>query len=119
MAPTISPVASFGSQALLLLLCTVAQDVGRDDAGVQRRADLIEPREREFAIDQRLMREGAARAAVFLRNAGAKKARLAQLVPRLARHDAVFGPALDVRNEFRRQKPPRLLLEQHEVLGHP
>ncbi len=63
MAPTSSPVASLRQPALLLLLGAVVQDVGRDDAGMQRRAERIEAAERQFAVDHRLVREAAAGAA--------------------------------------------------------
>ena len=79
----------------------------------------VEAGVRDRAVDHGLMRERAARAAVFLRHRGAEQSRLPELVPGRALHDAVFGPLLDMRHELAREEAPRLLLEQHEILGHP
>ena len=108
-----------GQPALLLLLGAVMQDVGRDDAGMQRRAEGVEAGEREFAVDHRLMREAAAGAAVFLRHRGAQQAGLAGLGPDLALVHAGLVPAVEMGDEFVGDEAPRLLLEQDEVLAHP
>ena len=47
--------------ALLLLLGAVVQDVGRDDAGMQRRAERVEAGEAVLAVDHRLMGEACRR----------------------------------------------------------
>ena len=108
-----------GQPAFLLLLGAVMQDVGRDDAGMQRRAEGVEAGEREFAVDHRLMGEGAAGAAIFLRHRGAQQTGLAGLGPDLALVHAFFVPAVDMGSEFVGDEAPRLLFEQDEVLGHP
>ena len=97
----------------------ITQNVWRDDARVQRRPDRIETGKRKLAVDHRLMREAAARAAEFLRHARTQQAGLAELVPGGAVHDAVLMPTFDVRHELGFEKAARLLLKQHEVLGHP
>ena len=89
--------------AFLLLLGAVVEDVGRDDAGMQRRAESIEAGEREFAVDHRLMREGAAGAAIFLRHRRAEQPGFASLVPDLAVVDAGLVPAIDVAARIRRR----------------
>ena len=72
-----------------------------------------------FAIDHRFMGEGAAGAAVFLRDGGAKQARRAGRVPDLARIDVVFVPLLDMRREFLGDEALGLLFQQQNVFGHP
>jgi hypothetical protein len=86
---------------------------------MERRAEGIEAGERDLAVDHGLMREAAARAAVFLRDSGAEQARRPELVPGRALHHAVLGPLLDMRHEFGGEEAACLLLEQHEVFGHP
>ena len=105
--------------ALFLLLGAVMQDVGRDDAGMQRRAERVETGQAVFAIDHRLVGERPAGAAVFLGHRGAKQACLPRLGPNLARVHVLVVPFLQMRHEFGRQEAARLLLEQHEILGHP
>src|SRR3954451_25371995 len=64
-------------QPLLLLLAgAVVEDVGRDDSPMQRRANRVEPRQRDLAVDPRLTREAAARAAVLFRHPSAEQAAL-------------------------------------------
>ena len=77
------------------------------------------PASDEFAVDHRLMREGAAGAAIFLRHGGAEQAGRAGLGPDVAVVHAVFVPAVDMGGEFVGNEAPRLLLEQDQVLGHP
>ena len=89
-----------GQPALLLLLGAEAQDVGRDDPGMQRRAEGVHAGEAVGAVDDRLMGECAARAAVFLGDHGAEQARLPGLGPDLAWKDLVFVPLVDMRREF-------------------
>src|SRR5437588_12464706 len=86
---------------------------------MQRRADGIEPRMCDRAIDHGLMCETAARAAIFLRHAGAQQPGLPEFVPGRTLHDAVLRPLLDMRDELAREEAARLLFQQHEVLGHP
>ena len=50
-----------------------------------------------FAVDHGFMGKGAAGAAVFLRDGGAKQTRRAGLGPDLARIEVVFVPFLDMR----------------------
>ena len=77
------------------------------------------PAWRDRAVDHGLMREGAARAAVFLRHAAHSRPACAELVPGRALHDAVLGPTRRHAARVRSREALRLLLEQHEVLGHP
>ena len=105
--------------ALFLLLGAVVQDVGRNDPGMQRRAERIEAGQHHFPVDHRLVREGAARPAVFLRHRGAQQARRPGLGPDLAIVDALLVPVLDMRHEFGIDEAPRLLFQQHDVFGHP
>src|SRR5436190_1675157 len=78
--------------APLLLLGAVMQDVGRDDAGMQRRAEGVEAGEAELAVDHRLVREGPTGAAVLLGDGGAKEPRRPSLGPHLAAVDAGLVP---------------------------
>ncbi len=67
MAPTSLAGRKLRQPAFLLLLGAVAQDIGRDDAGMQRRAEGIEAAEATVArLITDLMGEGAAAAAIFL-----------------------------------------------------
>ena len=77
------------------------------------------PARLQLAVDDRLVCEGAARAAVFLRHGGAQQPRRAGLGPHLALVHAGFVPALNVRCELRGNKSARLLFEQDKVLAHP
>ena len=108
-----------GQPALLLLLGAEAQDVGRDDPGMQRRAERVHAGEAVGAVDDRLMGERAAGAAVFLGDHGAEQARLPGLGPDLARKDFVLVPLVDVRHEFGLQEAVGLILEQDKLLRHP
>ena len=58
-----------GQPALLLLVGAVMQNVWRDDPRMQRRAEIVEAAERQFAVDHRFMPEMAADPAIFLRDA--------------------------------------------------
>jgi hypothetical protein len=78
--------------APLLLLGAVAQDVGRDDARMQRRAERVEAGERIFAVDHRFMGERAAGAAIFLRHRSAEQTGRAGLGPHLARIEVLLVP---------------------------
>ena len=95
------------------------EDVGRDDAGMERRAERVEAGEAELAVDHRIVGEAAAGAAVFLRHRGTQQAGLARLGPHVALVHALLVPAVDMRCELGLYETPRLLLEEHEVLGHP
>src|SRR3974390_2181130 len=95
------------------------QDVGRDDAGVQRRAEGVEAGEREFAIDDRLMREGAARAPVFFWDRRAKQTGFARLGPYLTLVDSLFLPGVDVRRELVRHEAAGLFFQKYQILAHP
>ena len=81
--------------------------------------NVSKPASAELAVDHRLMREGAAGAAIFLRHRGAEQTGRAGLGPHLALVHAVLVPALEMRHELGSDEAARLLLEQHEVLGHP
>ena len=105
--------------APLLLLGAVTQDVWRDDARMQRRAERIEAGERIFAVDHRLVRESAAAAAIFLRHRGAEEAGRAGLSPYLTGIKVVLVPLFKMGDELGGDKAPRLLFEQDDVLGHP
>ena len=108
-----------GQPALFLLLGAVMQDVGRHDAGMQRRAEGVEAGEREFPVDHRLMGEAATGTAIFLGHRRAQQAGDASLGPHLAVVDAGRVPAVDMGDEFIGDEAPRLLLEQDQVLAHP
>jgi hypothetical protein len=95
------------------------QNIGGDDARMQRRAEGIESAEAEFAVDHRLVGEAAAPAAIFFRNCGAQQTGRAGLGPRLAVIHPLLMPAIEMGNELRRHKAPRLRFEKHKVLGHP
>ncbi len=105
--------------ALLLIFGAVVKNVGRDDPGMQRRAEGIETGERKFAIDHRLMREASARAAIFLRHRCAEQAGRAGLGPDIAIVHAGFVPAVEMGNELVGDEAPRLLFEQDKVFAHP
>ena len=95
------------------------QDIGRDDARMQRRAEGVEPAEREFAVDHRLMPEIAAGAAVFFRHRGAEKPGRTGLVPDLAVVDFLRMPAIDIGHIFGGHEAARLIFQQREVFRHP
>ena len=65
------------------------------------------------------MREGAADAAIFFGDSRAKQAGRAGLGPHFAVIHAFLVPAIEMGHEFGSDEAPGLLLEQHEVLGHP
>ena len=109
----------FRQPPFLLLFGAVMQNVGRDDARVQRRAECVEPGERELAVDHRLMGERSAGTAIFLRHGGAKESGLAGFGPHVAIVNAGFVPAVKVRDKLVGDVASRLLLEQHEIFGHP
>ena len=95
------------------------QDIGRDDARMQRRAEEGEAGEAQLADDHRLVRKAAADAAIFLWDGGAKQPGRAGLGPHLALIHPLLAPALDMRRELRGHEAARLLFEQRQVLGHP
>ena len=105
--------------APLLLLGAVMQDVGRDDAGMQRRAEGVEAGIADRAVDRGLVGEAAAPAAVFLGHRGAQEPGGAGLRPDVAVIHARLVPPLEMRHERGIDEAPRLLLEQHDILGHP
>ena len=105
--------------APLLLLGAVMQDVGRDDAGMERAAEGVEAGEAERTIDRDLVGEAAAGAAIFLRHRSAQQPGRAGLGPDLAVVHAGLVPAIEMRNELRIDEAARLLFEQHDVFGHP
>src|SRR6516164_3940984 len=86
---------------------------------MQRRPEGIEARQAELANDHRLMRKGAAGAAVLLGDRGAKQSGGARPGPHLAVIHSFLAPGLELRHIFGRDEASRLLLEQHDVLGHP
>ena len=95
------------------------QDVGRDDAGMERRAEGIEARKAQLSGDHRLVREGAADATIFFGESRAKKAGRAGLGPHFAVIHAFLGPSIEVGHVFGCDEAPCLLFEQHKILGHP
>src|SRR6516165_2870500 len=86
---------------------------------MQRRPEAVKACEAELANDHSLMREAAAGAAVLLGDGRAKQTGRARLGPDLAVIDALLVPGLEPRRVFGRDEAPCLLLEQHDVLGHP
>jgi hypothetical protein len=105
--------------ALLLLLGAEPPDVGRDDAGMQRRAEAVEAAEAVGAVDDGLVRKAAAGAAVFLRDHRAQQARLPGLGPGLARIHVRLVPLLEVRRVFGLHEAVGLLFQQDQVFRHP
>ena len=108
-----------GQPAFLLLLGAIMQDVGRDDAGVQRPAERVEAGQRIFTVDHGLVGEGAAGAAIFLGHRGAEQTGLPGLGPDLALVHALLVPAVEMRHEFVGDEAAGLFLEEDQVLGHP
>jgi len=78
-----------------------------------------ETRKAQFPADHRLVRECAAGAAVFLGDRRAKEPGCAGFVPDFAVVPALLVPGIEVRHILGRDEAPCLLLEQHEILGHP
>ena len=72
---------------LLLLFRAIVKDVGRDDGIVQRDAEAVDADMADRLDDRALMGKGAARAAIFLGDRGAKQAVFAGLLPALAVED--------------------------------
>src|SRR6185295_588553 len=109
----------FRKPALLLLLGAVMQNVGRDDTGMQRRAERVESRERQLAIDHSFMSETAAGTAIFFGHGGAQQPGLACLGPYIAVVYAGFVPTIELRNEFVVNEASCLFFKKHEIFGHP
>src|SRR6516225_9798386 len=86
---------------------------------VQRRPEGIEARQAELANDHRLVRKGTAGAAVLLGDRGAKQSGGARPGPHVAVIHSFLVPGLELWRIFGRDEASRLLLEQHDVLGHP
>jgi hypothetical protein len=111
--------AGLGDPLLLLLFVAVVQEVGNDDVVVQR-----EGRARgdgaALLLDQDgVVEEVDAGAAVLLRHGRAKESGRAGFRPDLAVIHALLVPVVQVRHILGRDEAPCLLLEQHEILGHP
>jgi hypothetical protein len=102
-----------------LLLGAVMQNVRRDDARMQRRAESVEAAERKLAVDHGFMGKGAAGTAIFLRHRSAEQSRRAGLGPHLARIEMVFVPFLQMRAIFGSDETARGLFQEHDVLAHP
>ena len=109
----------FRQPPLLLFFGAIMQNVRRDDARVQRRAECVEPGKRELAVDHRLVSKRSAGTAVLFRHRSAKESGLAGFGPHVTIVNAGFVPAVEVRDKFVSDEASRLLLEQHEVFGHP
>ena len=77
------------------------------------------PAERKLAVDHRLMREGAAGAAIFFRHRCAEQAGRTGLGPDLAIVNVGFVPAVEMGHELVGDEAPRLLFEQDKVFAHP
>ncbi len=105
--------------AALLVFGAVMQNVGRDDTGVQRRAKGVEARKAQLPVDHGLVREGAAGAAILFGDRRTEQPRRAGLGPDFAVIHPLLVPAIDLRHELGVDEAPRLVFEQHEVLGHP
>ena len=109
-----------GEPALLLLRGAVARQVvcgdhvdllSRAPAGIAGAAKLVG--------EDRLVREGAAGAAVLGRDVRQEEAELARLAPHGAVGGAGLEPALLVRRDVLGDEPPRELAQRGELLGHP
>jgi hypothetical protein len=103
----------------LLLLGAVVEDVRRDDTGMQGRAEGIETREAQFSADHGFVRKAATGAAVLFRHRRAEESGRAGFRPDLSVIHTLLVPALQVRHILGRNEALCLLLEQHEILGHP
>jgi hypothetical protein len=86
---------------------------------MQWRAKGVETRETQFPTDHRFVRKAATGAAVLLRHRRAKESGRTGFRPDLAVIHALLVPAVQVRHILGRDEAPCLLLEQHEILGHP
>jgi hypothetical protein len=86
---------------------------------MERRAEGIEAGKAELAADHRLMREAAPCPAILLGDGRAEEPRRARLGPDLAAVHAGRVPRLELRHIFGRDEAARLLLQEHDVLGHP
>jgi hypothetical protein len=86
---------------------------------MQRRAESVEARQAELAIDHRFVREAAARPAILFRHGGAEESGGARGGPDLTVIDPGLVPALEMGPELRRHETPRLLFEQDQVFAHP
>src|SRR5262249_20980614 len=105
--------------AAFLFVGAVMENVGRDDPGVQWRPERVEARKTQFPADHCFVRKTAASSAVFFGNSRAKEASRAGFGPDFAVVHPLLVPAIEVGYILGRDEAPRLLLEQHEVLGHP
>ena len=105
--------------ATFLFVGPVMENVGRDDTGVQRRPERIESRKTQFPADHCFVRKTAAGPAVLFGNGRTKEASRAGFRPDFAAIHALLIPGIEVGHILGRDEAPRLLLEQHEVLGHP
>jgi hypothetical protein len=119
IAPTASPEASFGQPLLLLLVGAVGLDVVGHDAGVERGAPRRVADVRLLLDQDGLVGEGAATAAVLLRDRGTQQTDLAGLVPQVAVDLLVVDVVLDVRLDLLLAEGAREVAEVREVLIHP
>src|SRR5262245_683041 len=105
--------------AAFLLVGPVMENVGRDDPRVQRCPERVEARKTQFPADHCFVRKTTAGPAVFFGNSRAKEAGRAGFGPNFAVVHALLVPVIEVGHILGHDEAPRLLLEQHEVLGHP
>ncbi len=77
---------------LLLLLGPVLDDIVHHDVRLEREAERRSAEIGGFLVDDGVIAEVEAQAAIFFRNGGAEQAELARLGPDLARHDLFLVP---------------------------
>src|SRR5262249_55208575 len=108
--------------ALFLLLGPVGQEIVRDDrrmhagAGTEAAA---KARARNLRCDNQIVAARAATAAISLRDAGAEKARLARLSPRLAADDAGALPFFGMGNKLALEEAACAVAQEAQFFGHP
>jgi hypothetical protein len=95
------------------------EDVRRHDAGMQRSPEGVKTRKAQFTADYGFVRKAAAYAPIFFGNSRTKEPSRAGFGPDVAVVHTLLVPDVEVRHILGGYKAPCLLLEQHEVLGHP
>ena len=89
------------------------------DAGMHRIAEAADAGAALFLRDHHFMSEGAAAAAIFLRDGSAENARLTGLQPGIAIDAALVVPLLDMRHEFSFVEFLHRVLKDFQLLVEP
>ena len=109
----------FRQPAAFLFLGAEMQDVGGDDRRMQRDAETVETGQTQRVGDHRLMGEGAAGTAIFLRHGGAEQTRLAGLLPVGALDHTGLFPVVSLSGEFGFKEFQRGIGKDRVILVHP